>query len=414
MEVKQLHEEMVKTFGEMKTMLDRQDAEAKKHGEASAETKTVVDKLNGRVGELDTKITAQVAESEKKLTDRIGALEAKGTRLAIEPDPSKPRVTEAKTAFLSWCRYGDQVTPEERKHLIPWTPGPEERRALAVGNPTAAGYLAPTEYVREILKGIIEFSPIRGIARVRPTSAKAIQVPKRTGVFAGVWVAEQGTRAETTGLTFGLEEIPTHEAYALVDVSNQQLEDSAFDIEALLNEEFSEQFGVLEGAAFVGGNGVNKPEGFTINAATVAGATVTATNDVLAAVDFMTAFYALKDGYARNGTWVMRRATIGLVRKLVGTDGNFLWQPGLSGGQPSTILDRPYVEALDMPAVADGAEAVAFGDFKRGYVIVDRVDIAVTRDPFTQAASGNVRFHARKRVGGQVVNAEAIELITIQ
>jgi len=400
MEVKQLHEEMGKTFGEFKGMLEREEAEVKKYGQVSAETKAAVDKLNTSIGDLEK---------------RIGEMEAKAVRLLLEPDPAKGKPgSEAKAAFLNWARYGDAITPEERKMLIPWVPGPEERRALAVANPTAAGYLAPTEYVRELLKGIVEFSPIRTIANVRTTSARAIQIPKRTGVFAAQWVAEQGTRTETTGYTVGLEEIPTHEMYALVDVSNQQLEDAAFDLEAILNAEFAEQFGVAEGAAFVVGSGVGRPEGLTINAATVAGATITATNDVLAAADLMTQFYNLKDGYARNGTWVMRRATVALIRKLVGTDGNFLWQPGLSGGAPSTILDRPYVEALDMPASADGTLPVAFGDFRRGYMIVDRIEIAVTRDPFTQAASGNVRFHARKRVGGQVVNAEAIELLKIQ
>lgn len=391
MEVKQLHEEMVKTWGEMKTMLDRQEAEVKKHGEASAETKALIDKLN-----------AKLDDNEK----RIGAIEAKAARLPVEPDPSKPKAgTEAKAAFLNWARYGS-VTPEEQKHLTPWTPGPEERRALAVGVATAAGFLAPTEYVREILKGVIEFSPLRQFAGVRQTSAKAIQVPKRTGVFAAAWVAEQATRTETTGLTYGLEEIPAHEMYALVDASFQQLEDSAFDLEAILNAEFSEQFGVAEGIAFINGNAVGKPEGVMTNAAV--GETNSGNASLLTADGLISLFYDLKDAYARNAVWLMRRATVKAVRQLKDTTNQYLWQPGLSGGAPSTILDRPYIEALDMPAVAANAFPVAFGDFKRGYLIVDRIEIAVTRDPFTQAASGNVRFHARKRVGGQVVIAEAI------
>lgn len=403
MEVKELHDSMQSTFAEFKKVHERHEAEVKKHGEATVETKAQLGAINTKLDEI---------EDVKK---RIGALEAKDNRLPLEPDPAKGKPgSEAKAAFLNWARYGDAITPEERKLLVPWQPSPAERRALAVASPTAAGYLAPTEYVRELLKGIVEFSPIRTIASIRTTSARAIQIPKRTGVFAAQWVAEQGTRSETTGYTVGLEEIASHEMYALVDVSNQQLEDSAFDLDAILNAEFSEQFGVAEGAAFVGGNGVGKPEGFTVNAATVAGATITATNDVLAAADLMTQFYNLKDGYARNGTWVLRRATTALIRKLVGTDGNFLWAPGLSGGAPSTILDRPYVEAVDMPLSADGTLPVAFGDFRAGYMIVDRIEIAVTRDPFTQAASGNVRFHARKRVGGQVVIAEAIELLKIQ
>lgn len=398
MDRKQLFEEMQKTWREFKEVLARQDAETKKHGEVSAETKALVEKLNTKLSDVET---------------RIGAIEAKDKRPPLEPGVPGKGGSEAKSAFMNWARYG-VISPEEQKFLTPWQPGPEERRALTVANPTAAGYLAPVEYVREILKGIVEYSPLREVARVRTTSARAIQVPKRTGVFAAQWVAEQGTRSETAGLTFGLEEIPTHEMYALVDVSMQQLEDSAFDLETLLNEEFSEQFGVAEGTAFITGNAVGKPEGILTNAAVVAGALTSAANDVLGAADIIDAFYGLKDGYSRNATWVMRRATIGAVRKLVATTGDFLWQPGLQEGQPSRLLDRPVIEAKDMPVVADQALAVALGDFTRGYLIVDRVEIAVIRDPFTQAAGGNIRFHARKRVGGQVVNAEAIKLIKIQ
>lgn len=392
-DLKQLHEEMQKTWGEFKAMLDRQEAEVKKHGEASTETKTLIATLN-----------AKLDETEKRLT----AAEVKANQPPFKNDPAA-KATEAKSVFLKWARTG-VLTPDEVKMLTPAS----ESKALVLSDLTQAGYLAPVEYVREILKGIVEFSPLRQYARVRQTSAKAVQIPKRTGTFAAQWVAEQGTRTETTGLKYGLEEIPTHEMYGLVDVSFAMLEDSAFNLEAEFNDEFTEQFGVAEGTAFISGNAVGKPEGILTNAAVVAGAVPTAANDVLAGDDLITAFYTLKDGYAKNATWLMRRATVGVIRKLKATTGDYVWQPGLMADKPPTILGQPYIEALDMPAVADGALAVAVGDFRRGYIIVDRIEIAVTRDPFTQAASGNIRFHARKRVGGQVVNAEAIKLIKIQ
>lgn len=392
MELKQLYEEMQKTWGEFKAMLDRQEAEIKKYGEASAETKAILDKLN-----------AKLDDTEK----RISAAEGKLNRPPfVLGDPAKPG--EAKSIFFKWARTG-VLTPEEAKTLVP-----TETKALTLGDLTQAGYLAPVEYVAEILKGVVEFSPLRSVARVRQTSAKAVQIPKRTGVFTAQWIAETGTRVETTGLRYGLEEIPTHEMYALVDVSFAQLEDSAFDLEAEFNAEFAEQFGVAEGTAFISGNAVGKPEGILTNAAVVANAMTTAANDVLGGDDLIDAFYRLKDPYARNATWLMRRSTVGVIRKLKATTGDYVWQPGLMADKPPTILGQPYLECVDMPAVADQALAVAVGDFRRGYTIVDRVEIAVVRDPYTQAASGNIRFHARKRVGGQVVIAEAIQLIRIQ
>lgn len=391
MELKEMYEEMGRTWKEFRDTLGKQDGEIKKHGEATAETKTLLQTLNGKMDDIEK---------------RIGGMEAKANRPGFaQPDLKTP--TEAKAAFLKWARTGE-LTPDEKKFLQP-----AEQKSLAVGTATAAGYLAPVEYVREILKGVIEFSPLRQVARVMPTSSKSIQVPKRTGVFAAVWVAEQGTRSETTGLTFGLEEIPCHEMYALVDVSFQQLEDSAFDLESVLNEEFSEQFGVAEGTAFVSGSGVGRPEGVLSNAAVVAATATSATQAVLVGDDLIDAFYGLKDNYARNATWFLRRATIGIIRKLKATTGDYVWQPGLSADKPPTILGQPYLESIDMPVVAASSKSVLVGDFRRGYMIADRIDIAVVRDPFTQAAAGNIRFHARKRVGGQVVNAEAIKLLTI-
>lgn len=386
-----MYDEMGRTWKEFRDTLSKQDEEIKKHGAVSQETKNLLDKLN-----------AKMDDTEK----RIGGIEAKANRPSFtQPDLKAP--SEAKTAFLKWARTG-VLTPDEQKFLQP-----AETKALAVGNPTAAGYLAPVEYVREILKGVVEFSPLRQVARIRPTSAKAVQIPKRTGVFAAVWVAEQGTRSETTGLTYGLEEIPTHEMYALVDVSFQQLEDSAFNLEDVLNEEFSEQFGVTEGTALISGNAVGKPEGVLTNTAVIAARSTTASSGVLVGDDLIDAFYALKDAYARNATWLMRRATVGIIRKLKATTGDYVWQPGLSADRPPTILGQPYLEAIDMPAVATSADSVLVGDFRRGYLIADRIEIAVVRDPFTQAGSGNIRFHARKRVGGQVVIAEAIKLLRI-
>ena len=262
--------------------------------------------------------------------------------------------------------------------------------------------------MQEIIKGITDFSPVRSIARVRTTTQRSIMHPKRTGSFSASWVAERGTRSETTGLAYGLEEIPTHEAYALVDISEQDLEDSAFNLESELNMEFAEQFGVAEGTAFVSGDAIGKPEGFLTNSDV--GTTNTGHATQITADGLVDTFYAINSVYSKAAVWTMARATIGEVRQLKDGAGAYLWQPGLANSVPNTILGAPYVEMTDMPAIGAGLNAIAFGDFRRGYLIVDRVRMSMLRDPFTQATSGSIRFIARKRVGGQVVLAEAIRI----
>ena len=221
-------------------------------------------------------------------------------------------------------------------------------------------------------------------------------------------MAESGTRAETTGYNVGLEEIPAHEQYALVDISEQDLEDSVFDLEAEMQSEFSEQMAKAEGTAFVSGDAVGKPEGFMTN--TSVSEVNSGSGTLLTADGLLTLVHSIKSDYGRNGTFVFNRTTLAAIRKLKDTAGQYVFQAGMSleSGAPNTILGYPYIEATDMPNVGAGNYPVAFGDFQRAYMIVDRIALAVLRDPFTQATTGNVRYIARRRVGGQVILAEAI------
>lgn len=299
-------------------------------------------------------------------------------------------------AFDQYCRKGLEGLE------------PDEKKALTVSNDSTGGFLAPPEYVRELIKTITEISPIRSIARIRQTAQRSIQVPKRTGQFAAAWVAESGTRSETTGYTVGLEEIPAHEYYALIDISEQDLEDTVFDLEAEMQSEFAERFALLEGTAFVSGDAIGKPEGFMTNSSV--SEVVSGNASALLADGLITLVHSIKADYARQGTFVFNRSTLAAIRKLKDTAGQYVFQAGmtLTGGVTNTILGYPYVEATDMPDVGAGNFPIAFGDFRRAYMIVDRINLAVLRDPFTQATTGNVRYVARKRTGGQVVLAEAI------
>lgn len=286
-----------------------------------------------------------------------------------------------------------------------------EYKALSMTPDTAGGYLAPPDYVQEIIKSIILISPVRSVANVRQTGMKVVEIPKRTGVFAAQWVAEQGNKAETAGLTYGLEELPTSELYALVDISNQMMEDSVFNMNAEIQSESAIQFAVAEGAAFVNGNGVGKPEGYLVNASVSSDKSGSATTiaDVNGQADgLLTMKHNLKTGYAQNAIWMMNRTVLGSVRKLKDNQDRYIWMPGIANGAPNTIDGDPYVEMPDMPNEGAGATPIAYGDMKRAYTWVDRLQMEMLRDPYTQATSGNVRFIMRKRVGGKVVLPEAV------
>ena len=351
--------------------------------------------------------TGRNEETLTKLNRRLDQIELALRRArrssAEEREPASPE----RRAYFDYLRYGTRDEPNPATQAL----GREEMKALSVGNDPAAGYLAPADYAREIIKGEVEFSPLREVARIRETSRTALQIPRRSGTFGAVWVAEQASRSETTGLTYGLEEIPTQEMYALVDVSQQMLEDSAFDLEQELQMEFSEQFAVTEGAAFVDGDGAGKPEGFLTSTevgVTPSGSAATIADANGQADGLIALWHAIKTRYAIRGVWLLNRNTLAAARKLKDVDGNYIWQPGLADGQPNAILGSPYVEVPDMPNEGANTTPIAFGDWRRGYTIVDRVALSVLRDPFTQATAGNVRFIARRRVGGQLVLPEAV------
>jgi len=392
------------------------------------ETKGTADPL---IDEKLTKITAELDKFEglnQRLTQAeaqkaaIADLEAKFDRIETAMSRTGTIGTKEAKILLSknWARAvfnassvgAMNISEEERKALDDVV---AEAKALNLGTNTEGGYLAPTEMVREIIKGATEISNFRGLVTVRQTANKSIEIPKRTGQFAAVRVAEMGTRSETTGLAWGMEEVPVHELYAIVDISHSMMEDAAYDMVAEITSESIEQFAVKEGAEFVTGTGVGMAEGFTVNAdvATTNSGTATTIADANGQADgLLTLKHAIKTAYGRNATWVMNRTTLGSVRKLKDGNNQYIWAPGIASGAPNTIDGDPYVELPDMPSEAAGAKAVAYGDFRRAYTWVDRMQMIMQRDDFTQADSGKIRFRLRKRSSGRVVLAEAIRTLT--
>lgn len=318
--------------------------------------------------------------------------------------------TERKAAFDRYVRKGDSGGLDAL-----------ELKAMSVGSPGDGGYTVPLEIENTIDRVLAKASPIRGLATVRQIGGNVYRKPIATAGAATGWVAETDARAQTNTPTLAVIDFPAMELYAMPAATATLLDDSAVDIEQWLAGEVQIVFAEQEGAAFVSGNGTTQPKGFlseTIVAdaswawskigyiASGADGAFAASNPTDALVSLA---YAPKQGYRANGSWVMNRKTESVVRRFKDTTGNYIWQPGSAAGQPPTLLGYPVAEAEDMPDIASGSYSVAFGDFARGYLIVDRVGIRALRDPYS--AKPYVLFYTTKRVGGGVQNFEAIKLM---
>lgn len=414
-------EQVMSAFEEFKATNDAALAELKKKGVNDPIVTEKLGKIEATLASFEDanqKATAALLEAKKAAEEEkkhVDELEEKLNRLSISGAGSADKDAERKARHDLWARsvvsahvQGVANLSAEQQKLFKDVEA--EYKAMSVGNDTTGGYLAPMEYVREIIKGVTEISPVRSLVRVRSTASKAIQIPKRTGQFAAQWVAEQGTRSETDGLRYGMWEIPTHEMYALIDISEQNLEDSAFNMESEISMESQEQFALAEGTAVVTGNGVGKPEGWMTAAGVGENNSGSATT--IADVDgqangLITMKHAIKTAYTRNASWVLNRTTLGSVRKLKDANKQYIWMPGIALGKPNTIDGDPYVEVPDMPSEGAGTFPIAYGDFAKAYTLVDRIQMSMLRDPYTQATAGNIRFIFRRRLGGQVTLAEA-------
>jgi HK97 family phage major capsid protein len=403
---------------EYKAANDARLAEIEKKGSADvlfgdklAKIDTTLDRYEG----LNQKLTL-TEQKNKALEEKLAEFETLMARLpglskksGADGDEWKTRANDWLRAAVNCINYGmPNLSQDQRKSIEDVV---SEYKSLNVSADVQGGYLVPIEYVREIIKGVTEMSPVRSVVRVRSTSNKAIQLPKRIGQFAAQWVAEQGTRTETQGLAYGMDEIPTHEMFALIDITNQMLEDSAYNMESEIRMEAEEQFALAEGIAALNGDGVGKPFGILASPAVLE--TNSGSGTAITADGMIDLFYAVKTAYSRNGAFGMNRGTVAAVRKLKDTTNQYLWQPGFANAVPNTILGAPYVEMPDMPAIAANSNPVVFGDWRRGYTLVERLAMEFLRDPYTQATSGNVRYIFRRRLGGQVVLGEALRKLRI-
>jgi HK97 family phage major capsid protein len=292
-----------------------------------------------------------------------------------------------------------------------------EGKSLSTAVNSDGGYLVDPQTSATVQSVLNATASIRAIASVVQVEATSYDVlVDHTDVGAG-WATEAGPQTETSTPQIDRITIGLHELSALPKASQRLLDDSAFDIEGWLAGRIANKFARAEAAAFVNGDGVDKPKGFLTHAAVDndiwtwgnLGYVPTEVDGDLTPDAIIELVYALGAQYRANGAFVMNSKTAGRVRKLTDADGRFLWSDGLAAGEPAMLMGYPVLVAEDMPDVASGSFSIAFGDFRAGYTVAERPDLRILRDPFS--AKPHVLFYATKRVGGDVSDFAAIKLL---
>ncbi len=396
--------------------------------------KAIQAKADGKaIGDLEAKLA-----SLNEALDKVQAkLSRPGVMATKSEDRQSPEAEAYKAAFMNWVRNPSdperrtalQLRARELRKVETKAGGDEdgfETRAVQTVTSTgsAGGFALPEIIERQIQRLSVDISPIRQIATVRTVGSPDYKELFDINGAAFEWVGEAGTRSQTN--TPDLAEVaPTFGmASARPRASEESLDDLFFDVESWLINSAAEAIAQGEGLAFVSGNGTNRPTGFlagptpvtTVDASRAFGTLQYIASGQAAALPtsadvFFDLVYALRARYRANATWVLNKLVLSSVRKYKDTTNQYLWQPSLSMSQPETFMGYPIAEAEDMPAVGANAFPVAFGDFREGYLIADRVGMRMTRDDIT--VPGFVQFYIRKRVGGRIRNSQAIKLLRI-
>lgn len=428
-EIKQLLTEQAKTFAEFKSANDALQEEVRKL-KADAVTTDKVERIN--------KGLEDVADKIKLATKRADDIEAKVNRSVL----SGAGATDAETksvAEFSRVTGGEVSIDQFRdyKSALFGVNGPlrkaqtavgaAEQKALSVGSDPDGGYLVTPDTTGRIATRIYESSPMRQVAAVMSIGTDSVEGLNDLGENGFAWVGETGGRTENATAQLGKWAIQVHEAVSIVSATQKVLEDARLDLESWLATKSADRMARGEAAAFVNGDGASKPRGlFTYATAATADATRpwgtfehlnTGTSgafrarsgDVNPVDDLINVIYALKSAYRTGASWMTSRSVLREVRKLKDGQGNYIWQPAMTAGQPATILSFPVVEAEDVPAIAANSLSMAFGNFREAYLIVDRVGLSVLRDPYTSYPY--VFFKFRKRVGGGATNFEAVKFL---
>jgi HK97 family phage major capsid protein len=347
----------------------------------------------------------KISEALDNHKSRMDALEVANARPSFGGVEAKSYAPDSYSkAFCEYVRKGQETALDM------------QTKALSVGVDADGGYLVTPKISENIVRIVRESSPMRQLASVEVISTEGLDLIDDVDAAQAGWTTETGSVVDTDTPQFGKRNIPVFEMYAQPKATQKLVDDAAIDIEAWLAEKVAEVFSRLENTAFISGNGTAAPKGILSYAAGTAWGQIEQVNSgasaEVTADGLVRLYYSLKESYAANATFLMRRNVLQSVRLLKeATTNQYLWQPGLAAGAPDTLLGVPVMTAADMPAAAANSLSVAVGDFRAGYQIVDRTGIRILRDPFTDKPF--VKFYTTKRVGGDVRQFDAIKLLKL-
>lgn len=323
---------------------------------------------------------------------RLDALEIKAARPGVIGIPALNMGADETKSFVDYVRTGIM-----------------DHKALNYGSAASGQVLAPDATAKSVLEKVAEFSPVRGLAQVIGMGGPLLQLPRLVDEIEVADVGETEDRPESEP-TFDQIELKPFEMAVTVPVTRILLEDAQIDLNAYLTDHIARRFGQREARHFIRGDGTTQAEGLlTNNEIQEFEASVAVPDDVIGL------FYEVKTAYAQRGSWLMNRQTMRQIMGMRNVNGDALWQPSLTNSQPPTIMGRPVFEAPDMDGPGEnGNVCIVFGDFHAGYAIGDRVGLSILRDEYTGASNGIIKLHARRRVGGRVIQPEALVKLKIK
>lgn len=385
---------------------------------AESDPAKILAQINAAVTDMRSNTDARIEAIEAALNSSLEA--QAGRALGGVGGTVGPVDSEYTSAFASYFRTGR----DEEAVRLANNSGDRAKinAALTEGTDSQGGYLAPVEWDRQIRQKLTVISPMRRLAQVQTTSVGAFSTVWSDDSWGSGWVGETAARPSTTTAGLSTLTFASGEIYANVAATQRLLDDAQVNLEQWLADRVNVEFGRQEDIAFISGDGVNKPRGLLTyvtggaSAGIHPGGNITTVNsgnastipntDVL--VDFT---YGLSAPYRQNASWLMNSSTAATIAKMKDGQGNYIWRESLLAGQPATLLGRPVEIDEGMPAIGAGALAVAFGDFRAAYLINDRTGIRVLRDPYTNKPF--VHFYATKRVGGGLLDPNAVRLLKI-
>ncbi len=392
---------LAEAFEQYKAVNDQRLSEIERRGSADV-------LLNEQLGRMDNSINT--------LQDQVTGIKTAMSRPGKSGYDMKLGAADSghKQAFLNYVKKGNEAG------LAAF-----ETKALEVLNSAEGGFVVPPEFSDRIVTRQFDTTPMRNLATIMTITSEAVEMLRDTADPAAQWISEVGVPANTVDGGIGRIRIPVHELYAQPVATQKLLDDAVLNVEQWIINKIAAKFSRAENNAFIVGDGIGMPRGFTTYTAQAVDDTTrswgvlqyvpTGVNGAFASSNpadvLFDLTYQLKVGYYPEASWIMPRAVADQIRKFKeNTTQAYVWQPGLQQGLPPTLLGFPITLGEDMPAMATGSYSLAFGNFKEGYTIVDRIGMRILRDPYTGAPF--VKFRCTKRTGGDVVNFEAIKLLS--